>query len=352
MANQETTASMLTERAQHLLKVLVECYIESGQPVGSRTLARTAGLNLSPATIRNVMADLEDLGLIVSPHTSAGRIPTAQGYRLFVDTLLSVKPPDSLILQELQTKLGPDQDAKGLVESASSMLSAVTQMAGVVTVPRRDQSALRQIEFLPLSERRILAIMVTNEKEVQNKILHLEREFSPAELRQAANYLNEMFSGKGLGAVRDSLLRDLDAVRADMNRMMVSAIELGGQLFSTQDEGGDNYVLAGEANLMDYQELSDIDKLRQLFDAFKQKREILHLLDKSISAEGVQIFIGQESGYSVFDDCSVVSAPYAVDGRVLGVLGVIGPTRMAYERVIPIVDITAKLLGAALKSRN
>jgi len=352
MANQETTASMLTERAQHLLKVLVECYIESGQPVGSRTLARTAGLNLSPATIRNVMADLEDLGLIVSPHTSAGRIPTAQGYRLFVDTLLSVKPPDSLILQELQTKLDPDQDAKGLVESASSMLSAVTQMAGVVTVPRRDQSALRQIEFLPLSERRILAIMVTNEKEVQNKILHLEREFSPAELRQAANYLNEMFSGKGLGAVRDSLLRDLDAVRADMNRMMVSAIELGGQLFSTQDEGGDNYVLAGEANLMDYQELSDIDKLRQLFDAFKQKREILHLLDKSISAEGVQIFIGQESGYSVFDDCSVVSAPYAVDGRVLGVLGVIGPTRMAYERVIPIVDITAKLLGAALKSRN
>ncbi len=352
MANQETTASMLTERAQHLLKVLVECYIESGQPVGSRTLARTAGLNLSPATIRNVMADLEDLGLIVSPHTSAGRIPTAQGYRLFVDTLLSVKPPDSLILQELQTRLDPDQDAKGLVESASSMLSAVTQMAGVVTVPRRDESALRQIEFLPLSERRILAIMVTNEKEVQNKILHLEREFSPSELRQAANYLNEMFSGKGIGAVRDSLLRDLDAVRADMNRMMVSAIELGGQLFSSQDEGGNNYVLAGEANLMDYQELSDIDKLRQLFDAFKQKREILHLLDKSISAEGVQIFIGQESGYSVFDDCSVVSAPYSVDGRVLGVLGVIGPTRMAYERVIPIVDITAKLLGAALKSRN
>ena len=353
MANQEPTASMLTERAQHLLKVLVECYIESGQPVGSRTLARTAGLNLSPATIRNVMADLEDLGLIVSPHTSAGRVPTAQGYRLFVDTLLSVKPPDSLILQELQTRLDPDQDAKGLVESASSMLSAVTQMAGVVTVPRRDESALRQIEFLPLSERRILAIMVTNEKEVQNKILHLEREFSPAELRQAANCLNEMFSGKGIGAVRDSLLSDLDAVRADMNRMMVSAIELGGQLFAIQDDDSeDNYVLAGEANLLDYQELSDIDKLRQLFDAFKQKREILHLLDKSISAEGVQIFIGQESGYSVFDECSVVSAPYAVDGRVLGVLGVIGPTRMAYERVIPIVDITAKLLGAALKSRN
>ena len=353
MANRESTVSMLSERAQHLFKALVESYIEHGQPVGSRTLARTAGLSLSPATIRNVMADLEDLGLIASPHTSAGRVPTARGYRLFVDTLLSVRPPDDRVLHELKTRLDPDQDAKGLVESASSLLSAVTQMAGVVTVPRRDQSALRQIEFLPLSDRRVLAIMVMNEKEVQNKILHLEREYSASDLQQAANYLNAMFAGKGVSAVRDSLLRELDAVRADMDRMMRSAIELGGKVFAGGSEAEDDgYVLAGEANLFDYQELSDIEKLRQLFDAFQQKREILHLLDKSISAEGVQIFIGQEAGYSVLDDCSVISAPYSVDGRVLGVLGVIGPTRMAYERVIPIVDVTAKLLGAALKSHN
>ena len=348
----DTPPGGLNDRAQHLLKVLVESYIESGQPVGSRTLSRTAGLNLSPATVRNVMADLEEMGLVASPHTSAGRVPTPRGYRLFVDTLLRVQPPDISLLHELKIRLDPDQDAKGLVESASSMLSMVTQMAGIVTVPRRQQSALRQIEFLPLSDRRVLAILVMNEKEVQNKILHLEREYSPSELQQAANYLNQMFGGKDVRAVRDRLISDMEAVRVDMNRMMASAIELGGKVFSDDESEGDGYVVAGQANLLDYQELSDIEKLRQLFDAFNKKREILHLLDKSVSAEGVQIFIGQEAGYSVLDECSVVSAPYSVDGRVVGVLGVIGPTRMAYERVIPIVDVTAKLLGAALNSRS
>lgn len=343
--------ALLGERAQHLLKVLVECYIREGQPVGSRTLARNAGLELSPATIRNVIADLEDLGFVRSPHTSAGRVPTVQGYRLFVDALLTVKPLHTNEVQQLRQSLDPDLNSQKLVESASALLSGITHMAGVVTMPRREHAAFRHIEFLPLSDNRVLAILVINEREVQNRIIHVNRRYGLDELQQISNYLNMEFKGKDLDTVREALLREMQEVREGMNRMMLAAIEMAEKVFEQQPEKED-YVLAGQINLMGFAELSNVEKLRQLFDAFNQKREILHLLDQCVRAHGVQIFIGEESGYQVLDECSVVTAPYLVDGQVLGVLGVIGPTRMAYERVIPIVDMTAKLLGAALNPKN
>jgi heat-inducible transcriptional repressor len=342
----------LPERAQYLLKALVESYIQHGHPVGSRTLARTAGLDLSPATIRNVMADLEEFGLIRSPHTSSGRIPTARGYRLFVDNMLKVKPLRHTQVSELKERLDPDMAHQDLIESASSLLSGITHLAGIVTVPRREYAQLRQIEFLELSESRALAILVVNQKEVQNKIIHLNRRYSASELQEAANYINAHYAGKGLRLVRQAMLLELEAVRQDMNRAMASAIELGEKLFESEGEPGDDVMVVGQTHLMEYEELSSVETLRQLFDAFTRKQEMLHLLDKCILAHGVQIFIGQESGYEPLDECSVVSAPYSADGEVVGVLGVIGPTRMAYARVIPAVDITARLLGAALNPRD
>jgi heat-inducible transcriptional repressor len=344
------TESHLNDRAQRIFRALMESYIRDGEPVGSRTLARTAGLDLSPASIRNVMADLEEMGFIAAPHTSAGRVPTVQGYRLFIDTMLRVRPLGDPEVEKLRRALDPERAPQELVQAASGLLSGVTQLAGLVMVPKHEAASLRHIEFLPLSDRRVLAILVVNEREVQNRILNLGRSFTPAELQQAANYLNRLYGGRSLREVRGAVLDELERVRADMDRVMRSALELGGLAFSQEEGRREDFVLAGEANLLEYAELSDLDKLRQLFSAFSEKREILHLLDKCISAEGVQIFIGQESGYEVLDDCSVVTAPYSVEGDVVGVLGVIGPTRMAYERVIPIVDITAKLLGAALKS--
>ncbi len=342
----------ISERAQHLLKVLVERYIREGQPVGSRTLSRDSGLELSPASIRNIMADLEELGFVAAPHTSAGRIPTVKGYRFFVDTLIKVRPLNLREIQRLQQHLtGNEYDPRALVASASSLLSGITHMAGVVTVPRREQAAWRQIEFLPLSDRRVLAILVVNEREVQNRILQLDRDYTEDELQRAANYLNDLFRGRGTREVRERLLAELRETRATMNDSMSAAIGIAEKVFERDTEvDEDGFVLAGETNLMEFAELSDVEKLRGLFDAFSRKRDILHLLDNCIAADGVQIFIGEEAGYKVLDDCSVITAPYTVDEDVVGVLGVIGPTRMAYERVIPIVDVTAKLLGAALKS--
>lgn len=353
MASEQASESALSERALHLLKTLVEVYIREGQPVGSRTLARTAGLDLSPATIRNVMADLEELGLLRSPHTSAGRVPTTQGFRLFVDNLIRTKPLQINILDKLREGLDPDKNLGTLVQSASTLLSGITQMAGIVTVPKKPHSSLRQIEFLELSDNRVLAILVVNEKEVQNRIIHLDRDFSQSELKEIANYLNTQFAGLELAQVRRSLLRELERVRQDMDRLMRSAIELGEKVFIEEtSEDKEGFIVVGQTNLMEYEQLSSVEKLRRLFDAFTHKREILHLLDKCIFAEGVQIFIGQESGYRPLDECSVVSAPYAVDEKVVGVLGVIGPTRMAYDRVIPVVEVTAKLLSAALNPRT
>jgi heat-inducible transcriptional repressor len=352
MIDEASSKPHLSERAQHLLKVLVETYIDEGKPVGSQTLLRAAGLDLSPATIRNVMADLENMGLIYAPHASAGRIPTVKGYRLFIDTMLKVKPLQEAVIDQLKERLQRDLTPHSLVEAASDMLSGITRLAGVVTVPRQRHAALRQIEFLGLSDNRVLAILVMNQQEVQNRIIHLDRAYSDAELQQAANYLNEKFAGRDLTAVRRDLLRELDAVRRDMNRMMRSAIELGEKAFAKDEPSQYDFVVVGQANLMGYEQLSNVDRLRQLFNAFSAKRDILHLLDRCICARGVQIFIGQESGYQVLDECSVVSAPYSVEGDAIGVLGVIGPTRMQYDRVIPIVDITAKLLGAALNTRD
>lgn len=343
---------VLSERAQHLFKVLVETYIGEGKPVGSQALARAATLDLSPATIRNVMADLEDKGLIYSPHASAGRIPTVRGYRLFIDTMLRVRPLAVTVIDQLKERLHRDLSPHSLIEAASDMLSGITQLAGVVTVPRQEHASLRQIEFLGLSENRVLAILIVNQQEVQNRIIQLDRAYSDAELSQAANYLNEKFAGHGLADVRRDLLRELDSVRKDMNRMMRSTIELGEKAFAQDGQVQDDFVVVGHTNLMGYEQLSNVDKLRQLFDAFSAKRGILHLLDRCLCAKGVQIFIGQESGYQVLAECSIVSAPYSVQGDVIGVLGVVGPTRMRYDRVIPIVDITAKLLGAALNTRK
>ncbi len=337
------------ERAQHLLRILVERYIKEGQPVGSRTLARDSGLDLSPATIRNVMADLEELGFVMAPHTSAGRIPTIKGYRFFVDTLVKLRPPQGDELELVQRVLA-QSDPRALVQSASNRLASMTKLAGVVTLPRRTHTALRQIEFLPLSDRRVLAILVLNDRDVQNRILDVHRDFSADELQRAGNYLTEQFGGKDLHAVRDALLGDLAETRASMNNIMVEAIEMAQQAFpDIDDEGG--FVMTGETNLMGLEGLADMSKLKRLFQAFSEQRDILHLLDQSLHAPGVQIFIGQESGYQLLDECSVVAAPYLTDDNTMGVLGVIGPTRMAYERVIPIVDITAKQLASALKSR-
>lgn len=339
-----------SERAQRLLKVLVERYIKEGQPVGSRTLARDSGLDLSPATIRNVMSDLEELGFVTAPHTSAGRIPTIKGYRFFVDTLVKLRPPKGEEL-ELVQKLLSSSDPQALVHTASNLLSTMTKLAGVVTLPRRAQSALRQIEFLPLSDRRVLAILVINDREVQNRILDVHRDFAAEELQRAGNYLTAQFSGRKLHTVRESIIADLRETRASMNDLMVEAIEMAQQAFPEQDAEG-AFVMAGETNLMGLEGLADMDKLKRLFKAFSEQRDILHLLDQSLHAPGVQIFIGQESGYRLLDECSIVAAPYLTDDDTMGVLGVIGPTRMAYERVIPIVDLTAKQLANALKSRN
>ncbi|MFV1972680.1 MAG: heat-inducible transcriptional repressor HrcA [Thiohalobacterales bacterium] len=340
----------IPDRTQHMLKVLIDRYIRDGQPVGSRTLSRDAGLDLSPATIRNVMSDLEELGFITSPHTSAGRVPTVAGYRFFVDTLLNVKPLDAKSVEQLRSELGIELATSELLESATGLLSGVTALAGVVTLPRHEHALFSRVEFLPLSDNRVLGILVTSEGEVQNRMIMTERVCSPAELQQASNYLNELFAGKDLSAVRGTLLNEMQEARSTMNRMMMTAMQMADQILEKNQS--EDYIMAGQTNLMEFHELCDIDKLRNLFDAFNKKREILSLLDQCVHGDGIQIFIGEESGYQTLDECSMVTAPYQVDGQIVGVLGVIGPTRMAYDRVIPIVDATARLLGAALNQKE
>ncbi|HEY3177977.1 MAG TPA: heat-inducible transcriptional repressor HrcA [Casimicrobiaceae bacterium] len=335
---------MLDARAQHLLKTLIERYIAEGQPVGSRVLSRHSGLELSPATIRNVMADLEDMGLIASPHTSAGRMPTPRGYRFFVDTLMVVKPLEQGEIQRLEGELDGDRPQQ-LVNAAASLLSELTQFAGVVMTPRRREAAFRHLEFLRLSEHRVLLIVVTPEGDVQNRILHTDRAYTSAQLIEATNFFNQNFAGHSFAAIRERLAAELSALREDIAGLMQVAIQVGeGAL-----QEGDSLVVTGERNLLNAEDLaSNMDRLRQLFDLFEQKTSLLHLLDESQKAQGVQIYIGGESGLGPLDECSVVTAPYEAGGRVMGTLGVIGPTRMAYERVIPIVDVTAKLLSNAL----
>ncbi|MGA7983018.1 MAG: heat-inducible transcriptional repressor HrcA [Chromatiaceae bacterium] len=342
--------TQVSERALHFLKALIERYIRDGLPVGSRTLAKDSGLDLSPATVRNIMADLEEMGFIAAPHTSAGRIPTVSGYRLFIDSLLTIRPLTEQEVETMRLQLERLTDAVGLLENASQVLSGVTHMAGVVMLPRRERNAFRQIEFLPLSGNRVLAILVTSEGEVHNRAIHTDRRYSPAQLEQAANFLNEIFTGQDMREVRKRLLDDLKTTHARMDEIMMRAVEMAHRVVEAAERKDDFYV-AGQTNLMEFTELATLERLKQLFEAFTKKSEILHLLDRCIEAEGVQIFIGEESGYQLLDDCSLVTAPYRIDDQVIGVLGVIGPARMDYPRVIPIVDVTARLLGAALRQQ-
>ena len=338
----------LNDRAKHLLKVLIEGYISDGQPIGSSLLAKRSGLDLSPATIRNVMASLEDKGYIHAPHTSAGRVPTSQGYRMFVDSLINITPLAAQECESLEVELD-HRSSSNLIHSASNMLSGLTQLTGIVMAPQMDARAIRRIEFVKLSESQVLVVLVMSNNDIENRMIQMDRDVSSSELQQSSNYLNEIIVGKDLQQARSCLLDEMKQVRVDMNEMMLSAINLGEQAMSgMSDDDHEDYVVAGRTNLMDYDDLSDVTKLRQLFNAFNEKRDVLGLLDRCMSADGVQIFIGRESGHEVFGDCSVVTAPYQIDDTHIGVLGVIGPQRMHYDRVIPVVDITAKLLSAAL----
>lgn len=337
------------EKAQQLIKALVERYIADGQPVGSKTLSEQAMLKVSPATIRNIMADLEERGFVTSPHTSAGRVPTARAYRLFVDSLIQVEPLGGYDLQHLRNKLDPDMTAQELVESASGMLSEVTHMAGLVTIPRRDHITLRHVEFLGLNDNRVLVIMVLDDHEVQNRIIYTQQRYTESQLKEASNYVNASFLGQSLAAIRSRLINTMKSDRASMDSLMSTTIEVAEKAFHEEEEKSD-YVMAGQENLFDHYQSEALNDLRELFKAFSLKGDILHLLDRCMESEGVQLFIGQESGYELLDESSVVTSPYSVEGQLVGVLGVIGPTRMAYERVIPIVDATARLLSAALNT--
>lgn len=335
---------VLSERAQILLKTLVERYIAEGQPVGSRTLSKYSGLDLSPASIRNIMADLEEMGFIASPHTSAGRVPTARGYRFFVDALLTIKPLDTAEISQMEEQLQAENRQK-LVASASHILSDLTHFAGVVMTPRRS-SGFRHIEFLRLTEKRILLILVTPEGDVQNRIILTDRSYTASELAEAANILNQNYAGLDFDEIKHRVRAELKELRENMVDLMTAALEAGSQAVS---ESAEDVVISGESNLLEVEELSsNMASLRRLFDLFERKTGLLQLLEMSSRAQGVQIYIGGESGLMPLDECSMVTAPYEVEGKVVGTVGVIGPTRMAYERVIPIVDVTAKLLTSAL----
>ncbi|PLX76176.1 MAG: heat-inducible transcriptional repressor HrcA [Azoarcus sp.] len=339
----------LDTRSQILLKTLIERYIAEGQPVGSRALSRYSGLELSPATVRNVMSDLEEMGFISSPHTSAGRVPTSLGYRFFVDALLTVQPMESNRVQALKGQFQPDQPGR-LISSASHMLSNLTQFAGVVVTPRKDAVRIRQIEFISLSENRILLIIVTTAGDVQNRILVTRRSYNSSELGAAASYLNEHFAGLAFEDIRKRIREELQQLRSDMSELMTATVEAGSE---AAEESALNYVISGETNLLDVEDLSsNMSRLRELFKLFEQRTGLMQLLDLSNRAQGVQIFIGDESGLAQLDGCSVITAPYEVDGQLVGSVGVIGPTRMAYDSVIPIVDITARLLSNALSSNS
>jgi heat-inducible transcriptional repressor len=340
--------SMMDKRARELLKTLIERHISEGQPIGSRTLSRHSGLDLSAATIRNVMADLEELGFVTSPHTSAGRVPTPRAYRLFVDTMLTIKPLDEIGQRELSAEIVPDSPQR-VITGAAQMLSQLSNFAGVVMSPRRSE-VFKQIEFLRLSEKRILLIMVTPQGDVQNRILITGKDYTPSQLVEASNFITANFAGLDLHSVRSRVKTELEGLREDITALMNQAVEASSDSLADPQ---DNMVISGEKKLLEIGELvSDMDKIKRLFQVFEKRTSLLQLLDVSSRADGVQIFIGGESDLVPLDGMAVITAPYKVDNIVVGTLGVIGPTRMAYERVIPIVDITSKLLTSALSSNN
>ena len=342
-------AGVISERASILLKTLVEHHIQDGQPVGSSTLLKVAGLPVSAATIRNVMSDLEERGYLHSPHTSAGRVPTALGYRLFVDTLLQIQAPEDDAVSALRAELNPDKSATELVQAASSLLSNITAQAGLVTVPRQEANQLRQVEFLPLSGNRVLVILVVNEREVQNRIIHTQRPFTEAQLRDAAAMVNQRYAGQALNQVKERILREMREAHSQIDSYLEDSLDLASKALD-QEGDGEECMMVGESRLLGSATAEEMPTLRDLFESFEQKKDLLHLLERSTRAEGVQIFIGEEAGYDVFGNYSVVTAPYNDGFRTLGVLGVIGPKRMEYARVIPIVDVTARMLSSALSS--
>lgn len=336
---------MLNDRAQLLLKTLIERYISDGQPLGSRALLQYSGLEVSPATIRNVMADLEELGLIHSPHTSAGRIPTALAYRLFIDTMLVTQPLEQARLQHMESQLQPDNPSR-LIAQASNLLSELTHYTGVVATAKRSTITVRQIEFLRLSEKRVLLIIVMPDGEVENRVLLLERDYAQSQLTEAGNFLNQNYIGCSFSQIRDRLHGELQQLHQDMSALMAAALAAGDAAEAKQ---ADDYVISGEHNLLHVTDLSaDMNQLRGLFNLFEQKTELLHLLDAGRRGHGIHIFVGTESGLSPLEGCSVITAPYAADSKIIGTLAVVGPKRMNYERIVPIVDITARLLGNAL----
>ncbi len=338
----------IDQRARSLLRSLIAQYLADGEPVGSRTLAKSSGLHVSPATIRNIMADLEEIGLVTSPHTSAGRIPTPRGLRLFVDSLVEFSPLSEQDMARLRHAMsGRSTTARDIMSSTSSLLSAVTRFVGVVTVPGQGDFPLRHIDFVALPDARVLVILVFADNQVQNRVVQLSHALSASTLERAANYLNSHYAGLHLADIRTQLVEELREAGSELNRMLSAAVELASASFAPTGEGGD-VLVSGQTNLMDYEEMADIGRLRELFEAFQRKREMLQLMEMCAQAQGVQLFIGEESGHAALDGCSVVTASYGSNGRVLGSVGVIGPTRMAYERVIPVVQATAELLGDAL----
>ncbi len=343
----KTPSTPLNERAQYLLKTLINCYVEEGVPVGSKTLAENAGLNISAATIRNVMANLDSMGLVAAPHTSAGRVPTNMGFRMYVDSMLEFSPVEIAVREKLQSQLHSDLDKDSLINSANNMLSDLTQMAGVITLPKADTLNLRRIEFLPLPDKKILAILVVNEKEVQNRILHTDRDYSQDELNIITNYLNQHFMGQDIFNIRSKLVQEMQTARSRVDKLMAAAIDLADQALKP-DQEKEPYRLHGEANLIRFNESDNASQLQQLFQVFQSKRDMIGLLDRCIQAQDMQVFIGSEAGLEGLENFSVISAPYGSKDNVLGVLGVIGPTRMEYSKVIATVDITARLLSMAL----
>ncbi len=341
----------LSVRAQILLKTLINKYVDEGQPVGSKTLMTESGLDLSSATIRHVLSDLEELGLIKAPHKSAGRIPTDRGYRIFVDSLVTIENFHKNELQKMKQHLFTQQSTKDIALSASDLLSGMTNMASIVMLPRRSHNSLRHIEFLPLSENRILSVIVVNDCDVENRIIQTNRKYEKQELEIIGNFLTRQFAGKDIQTVRGNLLKEMQNARQEVNTFMGTLLEMAEQLFP-ESQIGDDVLLTGKTNLFAYQEMADSEKLKQLFDAFKGKKDVLEILDQCLVAQGTQIYIGSESGNNLLESCSIVTSPYAVGGNVIGLLGVIGPTRMAYEKVIPAVDITAKLFGSALEFKQ
>ena len=340
----------LDERAQLLLRQLINSYTRDGQPVGSKNLAELSGLDVSSATIRNIMARLEDMGLVDSPHTSAGRIPTEAGYRFFIDSLLQVDNLESSAEQVISDSFGNDKTSGDLIHSASEILSRVTHLAGIVSLSHTAPAEVRHIEFMKLTDRRVLVILVINKDDVHNKVIQVDRDYSDLELHRAAQTLSRYLIGRSFENARKTLMDELSELRSDVNSIMNTVLNAMQEVCNLSVH--DDLMTSGESNLFQYEELNEINKLRNLFNVFTEKTELLKLLDGCTSASGVEIFIGSESGYSVLSDCSIIGAPYQVKGEIVGVLGVIGPTRIAYEQVIPIVDVTAKLLTSALNTRK